>query len=74
MTRRHLRPGAAVAAALAVLMLAGCGPTGGGQAGTPDRAGQSASAEDARVQDMQQKVDAAERAAAQAESDSTDDG
>ncbi|WP_405016003.1 hypothetical protein OHV05_01995 [Kitasatospora sp. NBC_00070] len=74
MTRRHLRPGAAVVAALAVLTLAGCGPTGGDRAGTPDRAGQSASAEDARVQDMQQKVDAAESAAAQAESDGTDDG
>ncbi|WP_457032544.1 hypothetical protein [Kitasatospora sp. P5_F3] len=72
MTRRHLGLGAAAFAAFAVLTLTGCGPTGGSQ-GTPDRAGQSAGADDAQVQDMQQKIDAAESAAAEAESDSTED-
>ncbi|GAA1173260.1 hypothetical protein F4556_007046 [Kitasatospora gansuensis] len=72
MTRRQAVLGAAALAAFAALTLTGCGPTGGSQ-GTPDRAGQSAGADDAQVQDMQQKVDAAESAAAQAESDSTED-
>ncbi|BFV60941.1 hypothetical protein KCMC57_up60450 [Kitasatospora sp. CMC57] len=72
MTGRQLGLGAAALVALAALTLTGCGPTGGSQ-GTPDRAGQSAGADDAQVKDMQQKVDAAESAASQAESDSAQD-
>ncbi|WP_407911836.1 hypothetical protein [Kitasatospora sp. NE20-6] len=62
MTRRA---GAAAAlAAAAVLLLTGCGP----QAGGPDRAGQ-VQQDDGQGPQMQQKLDAAESAAAAADAD-----
>ncbi|MCX5215209.1 hypothetical protein OG689_39130 [Kitasatospora sp. NBC_00240] len=58
---------AAVLAVAAALLLTGCGPS----AKSPGKA--AATADDGQVQQMQQKVDAAESAAAQADSDATQD-
>ncbi|TYC68135.1 hypothetical protein EH183_40400 [Streptomyces sp. CB01881] len=75
MTRRPAAALVALALAAAAL-LTGCGPSGG-QSGTS--AGSSAGKQDggaadsAQVQDMQQKLDAAESVAAQADTDTAAD-
>jgi len=67
-TRGRAAAAVAALAAATALLLTGCGPT----AATPDRASQSApGGDDAQLKDMQQKVDAADNAAAEADSDST---
>ncbi|GGV43083.1 hypothetical protein GCM10010495_70850 [Kitasatospora herbaricolor] len=63
--RRRATVAAAVLAAAAALLLTGCGPG----ANPPGKA--AATADDGQVQQMRQKVDAAESAAAQADSDAT---
>ncbi|MFI9331482.1 hypothetical protein ACIGZJ_28585 [Kitasatospora sp. NPDC052868] len=71
MTRRPVPARAAVAALVlaAAALLTACGPGSGqaGSGGAPDSA-------PGQVQDMQQKLDAAESAAAQADADSAADG
>ncbi|WP_329485406.1 hypothetical protein OG618_02210 [Kitasatospora sp. NBC_01246] len=84
---RHRAGATAVLAAAAALLLTGCGPGAaapGKAAATADPAGRAAAtagppgraaatAGDGQVQEMQQKVDAAESAVAQADSDATQD-
>ncbi|MFJ8043618.1 hypothetical protein ACIRBX_24270 [Kitasatospora sp. NPDC096147] len=69
------RQAAAVVALVivAALGLSACGPTAG-RPGTDARPGQSAAADDGRAQEMGQKLDAAESAAAEADADGTEDG
>ncbi|WP_145794964.1 hypothetical protein [Kitasatospora atroaurantiaca] len=68
MSRGRATAAVAALAAAAALLLTGCGPT----AATPDRAAQSApGGGDSQLKDMQQKVDAADSAAAEADSDAT---
>ncbi|MFF2041465.1 hypothetical protein ACFVVX_13615 [Kitasatospora sp. NPDC058170] len=71
MTRRPAPARAALVALalVAAALLTSCGP-GSGQAGT----GGAPDSGPGQVQDMQQKLDAAESAAAQADADSAADG
>ncbi|MFI6448325.1 hypothetical protein [Kitasatospora sp. NPDC050543] len=74
------RPAAALAAVLlaGAAFLTGCGPSGGhgdAKPGSSAAEADTGAADSAQIQDMQQKLDAAESAADQAESDvAADDG
>ncbi|MDH6575333.1 hypothetical protein [Kitasatospora sp. MAP5-34] len=68
-TRRIATGFAALAGA--ALLLTGCGHGSTATAGPPSSSSSSGSTDDAKLKDMQQKVDSAESAAAQADSDAT---
>ncbi|MGW2399611.1 hypothetical protein ACWCYY_23915 [Kitasatospora sp. NPDC001664] len=70
MTGRQAAAAVVTLVTAAVLALTACGPKAAHQ-GTDHGSGQSAGADNAQVQDMQQKLDAAESAAAEADADST---